>query len=485
MSGECIIYQPLVIDESVIISGPPDAESQVYNAVASDITTVFSDDFSADIDGWDDQSSPGGSISWDAAGYMVVDNTTGAGRAFINVPVTIGKTYRVSFECESGSPEDADAYVGPPSDAGLKNETVAAGATESIIIYATEDTLRISVRNFSAGTETHVGSVGVVEIDAYVVGSEVWYGGHSFRSLQNENVGNTPVEGVWWTDLGQVDNGADAWTNGSYAKGTWKIRNHRLYESAVDDNTTEPGDTTSADTADDWTDYGPTNRYLAFDENLGRFSTSKGSLKWVLSFTDSVAHCVIFSPIGSSISLLKTSGTTELYNESHNLFIDGDVDYWGYFFVPPENRFNDSFDDMVSVPGEVITFEINSSDPASTVAASGIHFGLGIEVGTVVTGGTGLETKGFVSVDFDEFGNLISPKRPKQQITRFATRPLVRQTSVLHNKMNAFSQTACIAFMRDGQDFGLLAWGILDDHSFEMPDANVAELSVKIKGFPQ
>jgi hypothetical protein len=163
---------------------------------------------------------------------------------------------------------------------------------------------------------------------------------------------------------------------------------------------------------------------------------------------------------------------------------DGDVTYWGYFFVEPLRKFNALFDDMTALPGETITFEITGGADEE-VAVSGVHFGRGLEVGTVVTGGTGLETKGFVTINFDEFGNLISPVRPKQQITRFATRLPLESTGYLHGQMNEYSQRPCIAFMRDGQDLGLLAWGVLDDHVFDMPNPTISELAVKIKGFPQ
>ena len=349
MSGECVIYRPLTIDESVIVSGPPDAEAQVFNG------------------------------------------------------------------------------TGP-----------------------------------------------------YDTGEEVWDGGHTFRSKIDANTDDTSVPASW-DDLGEVDQGADAWTAGTYAEDVWKVRNHRLYLSAVGSNTDTPGEAP----LESWTDYGPTNRYRAFDENLARFSTSKGNLKWVFEFPDNAVHCTVFSPIGSTVSLTKVADASTIYDEDRNLFLDGDVDYWGYFFVEPRRRFNALFDDMVSVPGEQITLEISSEDATASVGVSGLHFGMGVEVGPVVTGGTGLETKGFVSIEFDDFGNRISPIRPKQQITRFATRPNIRETSRLSNEMNTYSQLPCIAFMREGEDFGLLAWGVLDDHIFDMPNSVIAELAVKIKGFPQ
>lgn len=317
----------------------------------------------------------------------------------------------------------------------------------------------------------------------YQSGDEVWDGGHAYRSLIDNNTDDTSV-GASWKDLGEVDNGATAWSAGSYDiqdPPVFYVRNHRIYTTAVDANTTEPG---TAAGASSWQDFGPTNRYRAFDENLARFSTSVGSIKWVLQFPDSAVHATVFSPVGTTVKVTKVADGSTIYDEQQSLILDGDVTYWGYFFTEPQRRFSALFDDMTSLPSETITFEITAGDEA-TVAVSGVHFGRGIEVGPVVTGGTGLETKGFVTIDFDEFGNLVSPARPKQQITRFATRPSIRQTGYLHGQMNEYSQRPCIAFMRDGEDFGLLAWGVLDDHVFDMPNPTIAELAVKIKGFPQ
>jgi hypothetical protein len=317
----------------------------------------------------------------------------------------------------------------------------------------------------------------------YQSGDEVWYGGHAYRSLMDNNTDDTSVEASW-KDLGEVDNGATAWASGSYDiqdPPVFYVRNHRLYTTAVDANTTEPGTTAGSDK---WQDFGPTNRYRAFDENLARFSASVGLLKWVLQFTDSAIHSVAFSPIGTEVNLRKVAGGSTIYDETRAVIADGDVSYWGYFFVEPARKSSVLFDDMTAIPEETITFEV-SGGADETVAVSGVHFGRGVEVGPVVTGGTGLETKGFVSIQFDEFGNLVSPARPKQQITRFTTRPIIRQTGYLHSQMNEYSQRPCIAFMRDGEDFGLLAWGVLDDHVFDMPNPAIAELAVKIKGFPQ
>ena len=350
MTSECVIYQPLVIDETVIVSGPPDAEAQVFNG------------------------------------------------------------------------------TGPYDD-----------------------------------------------------GDEVWDGGHVFRSKVASNTDDTSTLASW-EDLGEVDNGADAWTAGSYAEGVWKVWNHRVYKSAVSSNTTEPGDT---ENPDDWTDYGPTNRYRAFDENLARFSTSKGSLKWVLEFPDTVMHCTLFSPIGTSVNLAKVADGATIYDEEKHLFLDGDVNIWGYFFTEPTHRFNALISDMVSVPGEQITLEISSEDATATVGAAGLHFGSGVEVGIVVVGGTGLEAKGLVSIEFDDFGNRISPVRPKQQISRFATQLSISEGARVNNELNSYSQLPCIAFMRGGEDFGLLAWGVLDDHVLDMPHTVISELAIKIKGFPQ
>lgn len=315
----------------------------------------------------------------------------------------------------------------------------------------------------------------------YATGDEVWYSGNAWRSKVDSNTGNTPTAGANWADLGEVDEGASAWASGTtYALSDYAIHNHRIWKSTEGSNT---GNEPSA-TATQWQDFGPTNRYRAFDENLARFSTSIGSLKWVFNFPSRVLQCVAFGLSGADFTLTKTKDATEFFENDTALIRDGGGAYYNYWFTPRETKTELIAEDIPAQASEQITVEISAADDAA-VSVSGLHFGFGFQVGPVVTGGTGLSGRGFTQIEFDQFGNRVSPARPKQKVTRFATRPIIKRSSIIDREMNALLKEPCVAFMRDGEDYGLLAWGLLDAYDIEMPNPVIAELVVKIQGFPR
>ena len=96
--------------------------------------------FDTDISGWTDNSESGGSISWDASGYLNL--TTGAsnlneGRAFQNASVEVGKSYRVKFTIVSGG--------------GVVYKIDAARGVGSyeVVFTASDPTYQVLFRNFS------------------------------------------------------------------------------------------------------------------------------------------------------------------------------------------------------------------------------------------------------------------------------------------------------------------------------------------------
>lgn len=319
----------------------------------------------------------------------------------------------------------------------------------------------------------------------YDTGDEVWYGGHAWRSKVDSNTGNTPVAGVNWQDLGEVDYGATEWTAGSYDvqdPRVYYVHNHRIYTTAQDANTDEPGVGAGIES---WQDFGPTNRYRAFDESLARAAVGVGSLKWVLQFPKRVLHAVAFLPSGETFSLTKTSDATTIYDNDVGLIKDSGGGFYNYFFAEREIKSNVLCEDMPSILNEQITVEVTNSDDGA-VSLAGLHFGFGFEVGPVVAGGgTGITAKGFVQIEFDEFGNRVSPTRPKQKVTRFATRPNLLRTDLIDTNMNALMQETVVAFMRDGEDYGLLAYGLLEGYDIEMPNSVLSELVVKVQGYPR
>jgi hypothetical protein len=125
--------------------------------------------FDTDISGWIDQSSPGGSIAWNPAGYLDLVNSTGTSRAGEDISVTAGKVYQISVDVVSlGGSTSAALYLDGATSGSIN--FITAGVGTHTIYYVTPDaTLNISVRNFSAGTTASIDNISVREINPLAV----------------------------------------------------------------------------------------------------------------------------------------------------------------------------------------------------------------------------------------------------------------------------------------------------------------------------
>lgn len=314
----------------------------------------------------------------------------------------------------------------------------------------------------------------------YAEGDEVWYTGNAWRSLQDSNTGNTPVEGAWWTDLGQVDEGADVWDVATtYALEEYAVYNARLWRSTGDGNL---GNTPSASSAQ-WQDYGPVNRHKAFDKYLNRYSLLKGSLTYVLDMPSRATQGFALFPVGGNISITKTADATEIYSQSTDLVRDSGGYFYNYFNAPIETKSRVLFQDMQAAPVERITVTITGAADAQ-VGVAQLAFGYGYEAGIVTTGAS-VGLAGFVRITFDDFGNPIFPARPKQTTANFTVSLPILDNQRLLDVLARIVQKPVGAFMRDGEAYGLVAYGFLDDVFLENPNVAISNTNIKVIGFQQ
>lgn len=108
--------------------------------------------FAADISGWDDDSDAGGAIAWNSGGYMELTNTTGNARASQDITVDAGDAYLVSLTSRAGSNLrmflDNTSIQNP--ETGVSN--MDSGETRTTEWFPATTTLKVEMRNFSAGT---------------------------------------------------------------------------------------------------------------------------------------------------------------------------------------------------------------------------------------------------------------------------------------------------------------------------------------------
>lgn len=119
--------------------------------------------FTSNITGWSDVSSAGGSIAWNAAGYMDIINTTGIARTVQNVTVTSGRAYKLQIS-NVGATSFTFAVGSTANGTDLLSVTVSAGATVSYTITAITTLLSIGPRNFTTATTASIDNVSVKEV---------------------------------------------------------------------------------------------------------------------------------------------------------------------------------------------------------------------------------------------------------------------------------------------------------------------------------
>ena len=315
----------------------------------------------------------------------------------------------------------------------------------------------------------------------YATDDEVWYGGNAWRSLVDSNLGNTPVEGANWTDLGEVDKGALAWAAGTYADEVYAIKDHRIWRSTKPSNTSTPGATD--ETATDWQDYGPVNRHRPFDKHLNRFALLKGKLKYVIDMPSRATQGFALFPIGGTLSITKEADSEVIYSQSESLVRDSGGYFYNYFNAPIETKSLVIFQDMRSAPTERITVTITGAEDAQ-VGVAQLAFGYGYEMGRIIAPAD-IGLSGFVRITFDDFGNPVSPERPKQTTVNFTVSLPSLDNARLLSTLAPMVQRPVGAFMRDGGPFGLVAYGFLDDVLLTNPRRPISNTNIKVIGFQQ
>jgi hypothetical protein len=120
--------------------------------------------FDTDISGWTDNSSAGGSIAWNAAGYLDLDADAATSRASQDIAVTAGSVYAVSITVVNlGGSSASGLYLDGAASSSI-NFVVAGVGTHTIYYVAPDSLLNISIRNFTTGTTVSIDNVSVKEV---------------------------------------------------------------------------------------------------------------------------------------------------------------------------------------------------------------------------------------------------------------------------------------------------------------------------------
>lgn len=309
----------------------------------------------------------------------------------------------------------------------------------------------------------------------YADGDLVWYDGNVWESLQDSNTGNTPTEGAWWTDLGEVDEGADEYDAGTtYNTDDYAVYQGQLWKCASDSTT----GVTPATTASEWTLQGATNRLKAFDGFLQDAASLSGNIPYVLEFTDLVTDIAILRASGSSVNITMTDDTDgEVYNQDFALIDDSPItDWYAYFFASV-----DQIDTVLATLPPYAGAEIAITFSGDTTSVAQIVAGAGLALGSVKTG-TSVGIESYSIKDRDDFNRSIVVARPYSDTVSFDLAISTEQVGYVKRRLAVREALPTLYYMSDGAAYGAVAYGFFKDFDILHSTPVVADCVLEIEG---
>lgn len=180
-----------------------------------------------------------------------------------------------------------------------------------------------------------------------------------------------------------------AWTAGTYTLGDQRRVDERLFEVSAASTTEEP-----SDTATDWFDAGPANRYAAFDRQLGidkyrvveTKTSNADSITYTIEALTRIGGLAMFGLQAASISIVATVDTTgDAANISYTM--QDATDYggslWRWMFLPAtfERKY---INFAVNIPAGA-SIDITITNTGDTAKVGTIALGIVSQFGTVGT----------------------------------------------------------------------------------------------------
>jgi len=310
----------------------------------------------------------------------------------------------------------------------------------------------------------------------YATDELVWYGGNIWRSLQDSNTGNTPVEGAWWTDLGEVDQGATAYNAGTtYALNDLAVYQGYVWKSATGGNTGNTPSTTSVQ----WTQQQATNRYKAFDSFLQDAATVSGGLTYQLTFTNYPTHIAILRASGSSVQVTMTDATDGVvFDETYSLVDDSLItDWWAYFFEPIVEIDTVLVEGLPPYAGADIDIVISGESASVSQIVTGAAVPIGaVRVGTAV----GIES--YSVKERDDFNRFDIVARPYSDTADFDVAIDTLKVGYIKRRLAEAEATQALYFMEGGAPYGAIAYGFFRDFQILHSTPVISDCVLEIEG---
>lgn len=264
------------------------------------------------------------------------------------------------------------------------------------------------------------------------------------------------------------------------------LATHRVYECLIAGiNATSP-DLALTGATPRWFDFGPTNKWAAFDDSISTASTAVSSLSWVLKpgiFTAIICHGLQGGTV--SFSVKDMPGGTVVQTLTQDLFLPS-IDFWDYRFGGVRQLTKSILADVVPYADPEVTITI-TADGGGTVNAGMIAIG---DLRPLVTspdvGGTqfGASAKPFSNsyVARDNYGRFVIKRRASATDLRFSVFLAIEDAdSALATLQEVLDVPVAIVASDLPLFTGLNAFGLVSG-DLSYPSAVHANLSIDVKG---
>lgn len=301
-----------------------------------------------------------------------------------------------------------------------------------------------------------------------------------YESLANSNLGNQP-QWAWGIGLYPVYDVAYAYAVADkvvYLDQLWSAKVTGLLGTPTTANTAEWELVVTDYTSQKWQDVGPSNRYAMFDDQVSTQTKSSTPLTVVLE-TGAINSLALVGLIGTSVTVVATAGTEEIFRETSLLDAAVINDWYQYYY-------EDSAFSSELVINQIPTFYQTrvsiTVEGASQVAIGNIAFGTSYFLGDTEYGATAGITD-YSTKETDEFGTTTFVKRDFAK--RMSSKIMLDNVQLrkVQTILADLRATPCVWTGTDDETYApLVVYGFYREFSLEIAYPTKSYCSLDIEG---
>lgn len=267
-----------------------------------------------------------------------------------------------------------------------------------------------------------------------------------------------------------------AWAAGTYAKDAWVRHNHKVWQ-ALKSTTKEPG---AADSAADWIDGGPTNRWRMFDEKVGTVTSNDESIEFAVDPGTPIDSVAFFGITASTVQVTVRDGHGAIVEDrkSAPVVIDGVTDWHSYFFNPIMIR--EDFIIGKLPPSKFNSIEIKIAKTGDPAGAGSVVLG---RIATIGCAGYGSSVgiTDFSRKERDEYGNWMIFERGFSKRAEFDVSIETRQVSHVQRTLAKYRAKPIVWIGSDSIEATVI-YGYYKDFSIIIAGPTVSDCALTIEG---